>query len=187
MTPRIEMLSEKKLVGQRIRMSIANDKTPELWRGFMPKRKEVLNPLTTDLFCLQAFDADLEFKDYNQDTVFDKWAAIEVSNFAAVPAEMETYTLPSGLYAIFLHKGAAATGAKTFQYIYGTWLPYSDYEFDNRAQFEILGEKYKNNDPTSEEEIWIPVRLKKIMPAHKTSGSPALSEVHSGSHAAGDL
>ena len=161
MTPRIEMLPERKLVGQRIWMSIANDKTPELWRGFMPRRKEVLNPLTTNLFCLQAFDASLEFKDYNQDTEFDKWAAIEVADFDAVPADMETYTLPGGLYAVFLHKGAAATGAATFKYIYETWLPTSDYIFDNRAQFEILGEKYKNNDPTSEEEIWIPVKLKK--------------------------
>lgn len=139
MTPRIEFLPEKKLVGQRIRMSIANDKTPELWRGFMPRKKEILNPLTTDLFCLQDFDAALDFKDYNQNTLFDKWAAIEVANFNAVPAGIETYNLPGGLYAVFLHKGAAATGATTFQYIYGMWLPNSDYVFDNRTQFEILG------------------------------------------------
>ena len=111
MTPRIEILPEKKLVGQRIRMSIANDRTPELWRGFMPRRKEVLNSLTSDLFCVQAFDATLEFTDYNQDTIFDKWAAIEAANFNSVPAGLETYTLPGGLYAVFLHKGAAATGA----------------------------------------------------------------------------
>jgi len=76
----------------------------------MPRRKEVLHPLTTDLLCLQVFDASLEFKDYNQDTMFDKWAALEVANFDAVPADMETYTLSGGLYAVFLHKGAAATG-----------------------------------------------------------------------------
>lgn len=114
--------------------------------------------MTVDLFCLQDFDAALEFKDYNQNTIFDKWAAIEVANFDTAPDGMETYTLPGGLYAVFLHKGAAATGATTFQYIYGTWLPNSNYIFDNRAQFEILGEKYKNNDPTSEEEIWIPIK-----------------------------
>ena len=160
MTPKIKILPEKKLIGQRIRMSLSNDKTPELWRGFMPRRKEVINPVTTDLFCLQAFDTALEFKDYNQETVFDKWAAIEVANFDAVPAGMETYNLPGGLYAVFLHKGAAEAGARTFKYIYETWLPNSDYVFDNRAQFEILGEKYKNDDPTSEEEIWIPIKIK---------------------------
>ena len=72
MTPRIEILPENKLIGQRIRMSIADDKTSELWCGLMPRRKEVLHPLTTDLLCLQVFDASLEFKDYDQDTIFDK-------------------------------------------------------------------------------------------------------------------
>jgi len=31
---------------------------------------------------------------------------------------------------------------------------------DNRPHFEVLGEKYKNGDPESEEEIWIPVKEK---------------------------
>ena len=79
-------------------MSIADDKTPELWCGLMPRRKEVLHPLTTDLLCLQVFDASLEFKGYNQDTIFDKWAALEVDNFDAVPADMETYTLSGFSY-----------------------------------------------------------------------------------------
>ena len=48
--------------------------------------------------------------------------------------------------------------SKTFQYIFGTWMPDSGYKWDNRPQFEILGEKYKNNDPSSEEEIWIPIK-----------------------------
>jgi len=39
-------------------------------------------------------------------------------------------------------------------------LPNSDYELDNRPHFEILGKKYKNNSADSEEEIWIPVKLK---------------------------
>ena len=139
-------------------MLIANNKTLELWRGFIPRKKEVLHSLTVDLFCLQDFDAALEFQDYNQNTIFDKRAAIEVANFDTVHDAMETYTLPDGLYAVFLHKNAAVIGATTFQYIYGAWLPNFDYIFDKGAQFEIQGEKYKYNDPTSEEEIWIPVK-----------------------------
>ncbi|MFM9945765.1 MAG: GyrI-like domain-containing protein, partial [Bacteroidia bacterium] len=44
--------------------------------------------------------------------------------------------------------------------IYGTWIPNSEYNLDNRPHFEILGEKYKNNHPDSEEEIWIPIKPK---------------------------
>jgi AraC family transcriptional regulator len=40
-------------------------------------------------------------------------------------------------------------------------LPNSNYHLDDRPHFEILGEKYKNADPGSEEEIWIPIKAKK--------------------------
>ncbi len=160
MTPRIEILRSKKLVGQQVRMRLSDDKTTELWRGFMPRKREILFPVSTDLFCLQVFDDSLEFKDYDQHTEFTKWAAIEVVNYNKIPDGMEAYALPGGLYAVFLHKGAASTGGQTFEYIYGTWLPNSEYEFDNRAQFEILGAKYLNNDPNSEEEIWVPIKPK---------------------------
>ena len=73
---------------------------------------------------------------------------------------METFTLIGGLYVVFLYQGIASAGAKTFQYILGTWLPNSEYTLDNRPHFEILGEKYKNEDPSSEEEIWIPIKFK---------------------------
>jgi AraC family transcriptional regulator len=43
-------------------------------------------------------------------------------------------------------------------YIFNTWLPKSGYQLDRRPHFEILGEKYKNNNPDSEEEIWIPIQ-----------------------------
>ena len=100
------------------------------------------------------------FQNFSPDTEFEKWAAVEVSNFDSVPADMETYTLSGGLYAVFIHKGSS-TDTRTFQYIFGTWLPTSDFVLDNRPHFELLGEKYKNNDPDSEEEIWIPVKRKK--------------------------
>lgn len=158
---RIETLAEKKLVGKRLRMTLSNDKTFELWRNFMPKRKEIKNCLTSELFSMQLYDQSVGFKDFNKDTQFEKWAAIEVSDFDTIPDEMETYTLTGGLYAVFLHKGAASTGPKTFQYIFETWLPGSDYLLDARPHFEILGEKYKNEDPASEEEVWIPIKPKK--------------------------
>jgi AraC family transcriptional regulator len=71
---------------------------------------------------------------------------------------MEPLALPGGLYAVFLYHGAASQADQTFQYIFGTWIPNSGYSLDNRPHFEILGKKYKNEDPDSEEEIWIPIK-----------------------------
>ena len=140
-------------------MSLSDNKTGELWRSFMPKRKEIQNSIGTELYSVQLYDP-LYFKNFNPNTPFEKWAVVEVRDFNILPEEMGTFILPSGLYAVFLHKGAAETGPKTFQYIFETWLPNSEYTLDDRPHFELLGEKYKNNDPDSEEEIWIPVKLK---------------------------
>jgi AraC family transcriptional regulator len=73
---------------------------------------------------------------------------------------MEALVLKSGLYAVFLYHGPASEGSEFFKYIYREWLPGSEYQLDNRPHFEILGEKYKNEYPESEEEIWIPVKPK---------------------------
>jgi AraC family transcriptional regulator len=161
MEPRIETLTEKKLIGKRLTMTFADNKTTELWKGFMPRRKEIRNNLASELISMQVYDKSFDFDNFDPNTAFEKWAAIEVTDFDTVPDEMEIHTLPGGLYAVFLHIGSASSGHKTFQYIFGTWLPNSAYSLDNRPHFEILGEKYKNEDPSSEEEIWIPIKPKK--------------------------
>jgi AraC family transcriptional regulator len=73
---------------------------------------------------------------------------------------METHVLTGGLYAVFNYKGDANDFQPTFEYIFRTWLPNSDYVLDDRPHFEIMGEKYKLNDPNSEEELWVPIRMK---------------------------
>jgi AraC family transcriptional regulator len=160
MIPRIEILNEKKLVGRRLMMSFADYKVGELWKSFMPRQKEIVSNLTNDLISMSVYTPTY-FSDFKLTNEFEKWATIEVVNFDKVPNEMETFVLPSGLYAVFDYKGLN-TDNSVFQYILGTWLPNSDYVLDDRPHFEILGDKYKNNDPTSEEEIWIPIRPKNI-------------------------
>ena len=159
MTPRIEKLNEKKLIGKRLTMTLADNKTGNLWRSFMPRRKDITNNLTNDLISMRVYKPTY-FADFKPTNEFEKWATVEVSNFDNVPADMETFTLTGGLYAVFDYKGLS-TDNSIFQFIFGTWLPGSDYELDDRPHFEILSDKYKNNDPASEEEIWIPIQPKR--------------------------
>ena len=79
--------------------------------------------------------------------------------FFFVIVGLETFVLPEGQYAVFQYKGLSSDNS-IFQYIFGTWLPGSDYVLDDRPHFEVLGDKYKNNDPASEEEIWVPIQPK---------------------------
>lgn len=157
MEPRIEILPEKKFVGKRINMSFSNNKTRELWRSFMPVRREIKNIIGMELYSIEVYEP-LYFNNYNPEKEFDKWATVEVTDFEKVPDDMDTLILPRGLYAVFIHKGAAGKGPETYQYIFGTWLPASDFQLDDRPHFAVMGEKYKNDDPDSEEEVWIPVK-----------------------------
>ena len=159
MTPRIETLIEKKLIGKRLKMSLKEIKTVDIWKSFMPRRKEITNNLTNDVISMQVYESEY-FTNFNPTKEFEKWATIEVSNFENVPTDMETFTLKGGLYAVFDYKGLS-TDNRIFNYIFENWLPNSNYDLDHRPHFEILGDKYKNGDPTSEEEIWIPIQPKK--------------------------
>lgn len=161
MKPEIRVLSEKKLVGRRMNMSFSDNKTGLLWKGFMSGRKEIHSIKSTELYSMQIYDP-LFFDDFRSAAKFEKWAAIEVTDFNSVPDGMETFILQGGLYAVFLYHGSSVNADKTFKYIYNTWLPDSDYSLDNRPHFEVLGEKYVNESPDSEEEIWIPVRPKAV-------------------------
>jgi AraC family transcriptional regulator len=159
MVPRIEKLNEKKLIGKRLTMSLADNKTGELWRSFMPRRRDITNNLTNDMISMQVYKPK-HFADFKPTNEFEKWATVEVTNFDNVPTDMETFTLIGGLYAVFDYKGLS-TENSIFQFIFGNWLPSSDYDLDDRPHFEVLGDKYKNSDPTSEEEIWIPIQPKR--------------------------
>jgi len=122
----------------------------------MPRRTEIQNTISSDLFAIQIYDATY-FEAFNPNTVFEKWATLEVTDFDNIPAEMESFTLSGGLYAVFEHKGHSTA---IFDYIFTNWIPNSKYNLHHRPHFEILGAKYKKEDSNSEEEIWIPIKEK---------------------------
>jgi len=155
--PRIEILKEKKLVGKQLKMNMINNRTFELWKSFMPFKKLIQNQVSTDLISMQIYDKSFDFNKFNPSIEFVKWAALEVSNFEKIPENLETYILKGGLYAVFHYVGSNEFATEIFNYIFNIWIPQSEYNIDQREHFEILGEKYKNNDSNSEEEIWIPI------------------------------
>lgn len=159
MEPRLEQLVEKYLIGMKVRMSFANNMTGLLWQGFMPRRKAIKNGVSEALYSIEVYAPDF-FNAFSPTADFDKWAAVEVSLVETVPEGMEVIAIPSGLYAVFIHKGPVSLGPKTYEYVLGTWLPNSAYILDSRPHFAVMGEKYKNNDPESEEELWFPIAPK---------------------------
>lgn len=154
---RIEELRAKKIVGNSIEISLSENRTPLVWKSFMPRRKEIPNRVSDDLISMSIYDPKY-FDEFNPSRKFSKWAAVEVTDHENVPDGMAAFIIPAGTYAVFLHRGIDA--AATFRYIFTEWLPASGYAVDDRPHFEVLGAKYKNNDPDSEEEVFIPVSIR---------------------------
>ena len=139
-------------------MSLSNNKTSELWGSFAPRIKDIKNRLSIHKISMQIYDTSY-YLTFSPNDEFEKWATVEVTDFNDIPEEMESFTLNGGKYAVFDYRGSSNDNS-IFQYIFMTWLPNSEYQLDNRPHFEILGEKYKNNNKESEEEIWIPIKKK---------------------------
>lgn len=154
----IQKLTETKLIGISIEMSIADNKTFELWQQFAPAIQHISNKLNSYKFSVQLYPLHY-FDAFQANLHFTKWAAVAVTNFNHVPQGLQTLVLKEGMYAVFNYKGPASDPA-VYQFIYGQWIKESDYLIDSRPHFEIMGDRYHNFNADSEEEIWIPVKLK---------------------------
>ena len=141
-----------------IEMSMLENKTGQLFRAFMPRKKEILNVKNKEVLDIRIYTKEY-YQKFNPANTFTKWAAVEVPNFDQVPDGMKTIIIESGKYAVFTYKSAEANQG-IFQYIFTQWLPNSEYRLDDRPHFDILGEKTQQRNPNAEEEIWVPVRLK---------------------------
>jgi AraC family transcriptional regulator len=157
MEPIIKTFPTTKFIGMNSVISYSDYRIGELWGNFMPRRNEIQNTIGTELFNIQINSDNFDF---NPQTEFVKWAVVPVTDFKSIPDGMQQLIVQEGLYAVFNHVGDAVKARETLGNIFGVWLPNSEYELDNRPHFEILGAKYKNNAPDSEEEIWIPIKRK---------------------------
>jgi AraC family transcriptional regulator len=152
--PQIKTIAQIKLIGLSQDMSLIENKTFQLFNQFMIERKS-LSPKNNLIFCVKEYNKTY-FENFSPAASFNKWAAMELNNENDLPEKFKELIIPAGLYASFFHKGLN-TDFRIYDYIFREWLPQSPYKLDYRPHFEILGEKYKNNDPNSEEEILIPI------------------------------
>jgi AraC family transcriptional regulator len=154
--PKIVHANKRLLVGLSQKMSLVNNTTAQLWQQFGPQVKTIQNRHGTDKISLQVY-SHTYFESFSPENEFVKWALVEVYGFDEVPENLESFQLEAGNFAVFQYKGSSSD-TRIFEYIYGTWLPSSGYELADRPHFEVIGSNYKNNEPTSEEEIWIPIQ-----------------------------
>ena len=156
-TPQILQIPAKKLVGISLEMSLADNKTFALFSSFMPNRDQITNAVNPDIYEVLYYNTSY-FKSFNPNTVFTKWATLEVHDYQIIPKTMNTLDMEGGLYAVFTYKGLSKDFGKFMQNIFSQWLPHSGYQLDHRPHFNVLGNRYKNNHPDSEEDVYIPIK-----------------------------
>jgi AraC family transcriptional regulator len=156
--PQIKSINTKSLVGLSKEMSIINDSSIDLFSNFAKHRKHI-DAVNSNVYEVMVYNKNY-FKKFNPSNMFVKWVTVEVLDPESVPNGMRVLTLKKGLYAVFNYIGMMKDFGSFMNYIFMEWLAQSNYLLDNRPHFQILGEKYKHNQPDSEEEVWIPIKTK---------------------------
>lgn len=128
-----------------------------LWRDLRPKICQLGGGRQRDCYgvCIQnTGDAG----------VFDYFAGIELLECDEAPDDMVTLGIPKQSYAVFIHKiSQPELGPdirSSYSYIFGTWLPQSDYKLTKGFDFEFYTERFDASTMSGEIYLYIPVMLK---------------------------
>lgn len=159
LSPHIETIIKKYLVGLSCEMSLIENKTEALFSSFMPIRKQVANKINAPIFEVLLYKAAY-FSNFNPNNTFTKWANTAMSYCNSKLESFIPLEIPSGLYAVFTFNGLVEQFYKYIEQIFTIWLPDSIYNLDQRPHFNILNDAFKKGDTHTEEVIYIPIQLK---------------------------
>lgn len=155
MEPEVVSRAEMKVMGFANQYSEEDLNLETLWSGFRPSAGQITNRLGMDAFGIYE-----EYKETDEGIGFTYICAVEVSDFDLVPKGMVTRVIPEQLYAAFRHNGPISSLPETLKYIWGSWLPKSDYEYVEKPDFELYTHENlpENTDKTLY--LYIPVSKK---------------------------
>jgi len=152
----IIQLPQTILVGCSAEMSYSNHQPALLWQKLMPFRNRILNKTNEDLYSVEIYPSGF-FNEFNAQRLFTKIAGIPVTQLSPLPDGLGVFEIPAGSYARFVYQGTAQGAAEFYNTIFTKTLPMVGLKVDERPHVAIMGEKYRHNDPSSEEFILIPI------------------------------
>ena len=99
--------------------------------------------------------------------VFEYYAGVEVHGAFNRPPEMKTVSIPQNTYALFTHRGPITEIERTYDLIYGNWLPRSTYSPTMDLDIIVVDDRFKALSPNNEIDILIPIQAKKARTVKK--------------------
>lgn len=156
--PKIVMNREIKVAGIRGKTTLNDNVIPQLWQKFWQIREKIPNTIPTSLAFGICESGETMFT-LDGDTSFAEVVGIEVIGFENMPQGIITKTIAPGKYAVFTHHGSLSNLRKTYEYIWGTWIPGCAEQVDNREDFEVYDLRYLGYDhPNTQFDIYIPLK-----------------------------
>ncbi len=135
---------------------LCNDDTrsqiPALWQRFAPQIGTVPTQVGHSTF-------GVCYNGANKQGEITYMAGIAVAEPAKVSG-FDVVTIPTADYAVFTHEGSLAHILDTVEYIFGQWVPNSEYELTGTPDFELYDERFDPINDTGELEYWVPIKRK---------------------------
>lgn len=132
MEPKIVERPEVRVIGTARQYGEEDLDMDTLWSAFREEVVHISNRVGSDAFGIYE-----EYNESDDGVGFSYICAVEVSGFDHVPDGMIARVIPSHLYAVFQHDGPVSSLPETMKYIWGSWLPKSDYEYVEKPDFEL--------------------------------------------------
>lgn len=152
--PQILYLHEIKVAGIRGNTSLSDNRLPGLWNRFLHHYGAFASGGVGVGIC----ETQTAYTP-GGDVSFSAVVGCPVTSFDGLPQGLVHKTLGAGRYAVFTHRGTFANLFKTYQYIFGTWLPLSKETLDQREDFEVYAHPVRSfDDPCNKVHILIPIR-----------------------------
>jgi AraC family transcriptional regulator len=133
----------------------------ELWNrldGHESKVKEIIDPCKRYglIYYEESF---FKSRDFGYLASFELRTE-SIRDLGQLPFELTMRVLPAAKYAVFIHRGDIGAIPYTYEYIYGTWFPKSEYDLAAPYDFEFYDKPF---DPLAQDrfetKIHIPISL----------------------------
>jgi AraC family transcriptional regulator len=145
-----------RVVGISCQNTMKQNNIPALWGQF---NENVCGnvPGTDDMKAALGICYYIDHAEMNEDTPFTYLAGLEFPPELPTPDGLESREVPAADYAVFEHIGALDTLSDTYDAIYSTWLPNSEYQRRDSDDFELYDERFQYGAGESVMEIWVPI------------------------------
>ncbi|TVX93462.1 GyrI-like domain-containing protein [Paenibacillus agilis] len=140
-------INEKKLVGFSVTVSLNQDLENgiviNLREQLISKRSEIINRVNDGIYLVQVYP-DCE---WTEDVPFESIVAVEVTEYSGTPEGFIQYTIPSGDYAKFTHKGPESELGETYDTIRETGIAaLRPFDFEYWADSSVLEQEESTID-----------------------------------------